>query len=263
MGERQPFHPRRQGCLGRHRAGGMLPGEGQLRLPVGEGGFVDQQVRAAGQLHRRLAEHGVGAVHHAAARPLRSAELPAVDHPPIGQGHPPAGLQFGVDRPRRNAEGAGPLHIEAARPGPAVHPVGVGRHPVGQAGAAHGEVVVVEQELTAAGRFSHPMDAQRIADPGGGGAQHPLKVVAQGVRPIQIHAGAGARQPEAGQQARQSEDVVAVHVGDEDPAQLAHPQFAAQELVLGGLAAVEQPELAALGQPQRHRRDIAGAGRHA
>jgi len=34
--------------------------------------------------------------------------------------------------------------------------------------------------------------------------------------------------------------------------QLAHPQLAAQELVLGALTAVEQPELRALRQAQRH-----------
>jgi hypothetical protein len=44
-----------------------------------------------------------------------------------------------------------------------------------------------------------------------------------------------------------------MHVGHEDSPQLAHPQFAAQELVLGCLAAVKQPELGTLGQPQRYR----------
>ena len=56
--------------------------------------------------------------------------------------------------------------------------------------------------------------------------------------------------------------MVAVHVGDENPPQLAHPQVAAQKLVLGALAAVEQPQLAALGQTQRHGRDIAAPGGH-
>jgi hypothetical protein len=51
-----------------------------------------------------------------------------------------------------------------------------------------------------------------------------------------------------------------MHMGHEDAAQLRHPQIAAQELVLGGFAAVEQPQLRPLGQPQGQRRNIARAG---
>ena len=107
------------------------------------------------------------------------------------------------------------------------------------------------------------MAAQGIADPGGGGAHHPFEVIAQGVGSVEVDTGAGARQAQGGQQPRQAKDVVAVHVGDEDPPQLGDPQLAAQELVLGGLAAVEQPELGPLGQAQGHGRDVAGAGGNA
>ena len=51
-----------------------------------------------------------------------------------------------------------------------------------------------------------------------------------------------------------------MHVGHKDAAQLRHPQITAQELVLGGFATVEQPQLRPLGQAQGHRRNIAGAG---
>jgi hypothetical protein len=57
--------------------------------------------------------------------------------------------------------------------------------------------------------------------------------------------------------------MVAVHVGDENAPQLGHAQRAAQKLVLSTLAAVEQPELGALGEAQGDRRHISGAGGNA
>ena len=106
-------------------------------------------------------------------------------------------------------------------------------------GAAHRDVVVVEQHCTAGGGVFHPVAAQRVANAGGGGAQHALEVVAQWVGAVEIDAAAGAIQPQAGQEPRQAEHVIPMHVGDEDAPQLAHPQFAAQELVLGAFTAVE------------------------
>ena len=44
--------------------------------------------------------------------------------------------------------------------------------------------------------------------------------------------------------------MVAMHVGDEHTAQLRQPQITAQKLMLGALAAVEQPHLRALRQAQ-------------
>jgi len=38
---------------------------------------------------------------------------------------------------------------------------------VDELGAAHGDVVVVEQQRAAAGGLFHPMAAQRVADAGG------------------------------------------------------------------------------------------------
>ena len=55
------------------------------------------------------------------------------------------------------------------------------------------------------------------------------------------------------EQPHQPEDVVAVHVRDEDARDLADVQVAAQELVLRPLAAVEEPHLAALRRPAEPR----------
>ena len=48
-----------------------------------------------------------------------------------------------------------------------------------------------------------------------------------------------------------------MHVGDKDPPQLRQAQIAAQKLMLGALATVEQPHLRSLGQTQRHGGDVA------
>ena len=61
----------------------------------------------------------------------------------------------------------------------------------------------------------------------------------EGFGAIEVHPIAGSRHAKAGQQARQAEDVVSVHVGDEDAPQLRDPQLAAKELVLGAFTAVE------------------------
>ena len=71
------------------------------------------------------------------------------------------------------------------------------------------------------GCIPDPVDSEGIADPGGAGAQHTIEVTLQRVRPVEIHpCGAAAGEPEAGEQTRQAEHVVAMHVGDEHPAQL-------------------------------------------
>ena len=160
---------------------------------------MDQQVGPLGQLHGGLAKHRVGAIHQAFAGLLRAAEGLAADDPAIVEGHGLACLEGGVDGARRDAQLLGLLHIETARLGLLVDPVGVGRHPVGQGRAAHGQVAVVEQQGATAGGIAHPVAAQGIADPGGGGAHHPFEVIAQGIGAVEVDAGAGPCQPQGGQ----------------------------------------------------------------
>ena len=217
----------------------MLPLEGHRRFRVGEGALVDQQVGAAGQGHRRLAKHRVGAIHEAGPRPRRAAEAGAANDAAVVEADGAAQLQLGIDRARRDAQLLGAGHIEATGPRFLIHPVGVGRHPMGERRAAHSDITVIEQQLAAGGGLAHGVGAQRIADAGGAVAQHPLQKIGQWIGAVEIHAGAATRQPHAGQQARQPKYVVAVHVGDEDTAELAHPQFTAQKLMLGALAAVK------------------------
>ena len=144
MGQGQLLHPRFQGCLGCHGAGGVLALVSHLRLPMGKGGLVDQQIGSAGQVDRRFTKHGVGAVHNAATGAFWSAEGCAIDHSSVLQGDGATGLEVGVDRPRRDPLGPGLLHVKAAWSGFLVHPVGKGRNPMDEGRAAHGEVGVVQ-----------------------------------------------------------------------------------------------------------------------
>ena len=92
---------------------------------------------------------------------------------------------------------------------------------MGERGAAHGEVAVLEQQRALFCRCFDPMHLQGIADPGGAGSQHPVEVTLERVGAVQINPrGAAAGQSEACQEPRKAEDMVAMHVGDEHPAQL-------------------------------------------
>ena len=72
------------------------------------------------------------------------------------------------------------------------------------------------------------MHLQGIADAGGAGSQHTVEVTLERVRSVEIHSRwAAAGKPEARQEPRQAEDMVAVHVGDEYPAQLRQAQITA------------------------------------
>ena len=65
------------------------------------------------------------------------------------------------------------------------------------------------------------MHLQRVADSGGAGAQSTLEKGFERIGAIEIHPLlAGAGQPKAGQQPRQPEDMIPVHVGDKHPPQL-------------------------------------------
>ena len=57
--------------------------------------------------------------------------------------------------------------------------------------------------------------------------------------------------------------MIAVEVRDEDARDLAEPQVCALNLVLRRLAAVEEPDLRALREPERHAGDVAHASRDA
>ena len=54
--------------------------------------------------------------------------------------------------------------------------------------------------------------------------------------------------------------MVAVHVGDENTADLAGAQIATEKLLLGAFAAVEEPNFGALGQTKGDAGDVARSG---
>ena len=54
--------------------------------------------------------------------------------------------------------------------------------------------------------------------------------------------------------------MVAVHVGDENTADLAGAQIATEKLLLGAFAAVEEPNFGALGQTKGNAGDVARSG---
>ena len=154
---------------------------------MGKGGFMDQQVRPAGKLHGRIAEHGVGAIDDAHTGPFFTTEAGAVDAATVRKAHRFTSLQLGVDRPGRDVQFPCFLNVEATSQGLLFDAIGVGRHTVGERGAAHREVVVLEQQRALLGCIPDPVDGEGIADAGGACTQHTVEVALQRVRPVEIH----------------------------------------------------------------------------
>ena len=82
MGEGQLFDPA-SAAVWAAGAGGVLALECHLRFGMGKGGFVDQQIGAAGQLNRCFTEHRVGAVHHAHPGAGWATEIAPINGAPI------------------------------------------------------------------------------------------------------------------------------------------------------------------------------------
>lgn len=106
------------------------------------------------------------------------------------------------------------------------------------------------------------MHLQLVGKPHHRPAQTTGNVAIQCRRAIDINLTHGSRKAATGKQAHQAKDVIAVHVGNENAADLTGSQVTAQQLVLGGFTAVKEPNFLALGQPQSHTGNIACAGGH-
>ena len=91
---------------------------------------MDQQIRAAGKLDGRFAEHGVGAIDDAHTGPFLTAEAGAVDAATVLQGHRFTPLQLGVHGAGRDVQFPCFLNVEATGQGFCSYAVGVGRHSV-------------------------------------------------------------------------------------------------------------------------------------
>ena len=89
-----------------------------------------------------------------------------------------------------------------------------------------------------------------------------VHVLFESARAVETYAAHVAGHPAGREQSHQSVNVVAVQVRDEDARDLADVDVASEELMLRALAAVEEPDLAALLRPQRDARDVSRARRH-
>ena len=136
--------------------------------------------------------------------------------------------------------------------------VGVRLHTVVKRGVANGDGIILPQgNLPIMVEFHH---LQGVANMRSGGVQGDRHEFRNAGRPIDCERIARGSERAAGDETGQPECVVAMHVGNEDPADLIHVDVVAEHLMLGGLATVEKPEFAAAGSGIDRGRGIACKG---
>ncbi|MFM2431995.1 MAG: hypothetical protein RLZZ511_3208 [Cyanobacteriota bacterium] len=199
----------------------MQPLEGHVGILVGEGGFVNEHVGILSKGNRVFAEDRVGAVDELPANFRGAAEIRAVDDLAIFQGDRRTIFQFAVERAEGNAQGFGLFDIEGAGPIAFHHPVPIGRNPVLQQFAGNGKFVIFKH-LSGFDR----MDAQGIGEVSVGIAAAGFDIVMQIRGAVEINLVNIARETATGEESHQAKDVIAMHVGDEDAANLARSQVA-------------------------------------
>jgi len=258
VGHQQRFNPGGKRHLRRHRGGGMEALKRHLRIDVGEGRLVYQNVCIPGELHCPLAENRIGTVNKFAADFRLAAEGRTVDNAAVLEGDNFSPFQLGVNGSGRNAQRLGFFHVETSGAILFFHPVAEGRDAVFQGAAADDIFVIFVNDAGLDG-----VDFDGVGKMGVGIADAGFDVPFQVGRTVDIDAGSISRQTATRQQPHQSKNVVAVHMGDKNTVELANSEFAAEKLMLGALATVEQPDFRPLAGTQGDAGDVARSRRDA
>ncbi len=246
------------GGLGGHGGGGMLAGEGHFGVGVGEGGFVDEDVGVAGEFDGAIAKYGISAIHHAPSDLRRPDKICAIVGASVGESDGLSVFEFAVEGSEGDVFGFGFFEVEGARAIVFGDAVGMSGDAVFELGAVYAEFAVIEDEA----RFDG-VDAEGVGEVSLGIAKGAVQVIFEFGRTVDVDFADGSSESATGKESSESEGVVAVHVGDEDAADLAGAQIAAEELVLGAFTAVEEPDLGALGQAEGDTGDVARSGGNA
>lgn len=236
------------------RAAVQVLGAHALEHGFGVGAFMHEELGAGTGLGEE-GGHGVVACHHGAQMPL-FVQAHGVGPDALALPLHFAALLQGL--PQRAAGQAQASQGLAVEPRPVLDlfdAVGVAGHTMGQRVAGDVQVVARDHGVVRL----HGVDMQRVGQAevaaafgGGHPVQHGLGGD-QGERLGAVVHGAARQQP------RQAVAVVAVGMRDEDGVQVVHRQRRTQDLVLGGLAAVdEQPGFARAGLDGQSR-DVAPA----
>ena len=259
VGQHQQPHAGVAGDLGRAPGRGMPGGKGAVGLIVQKGCLVDQDVRALGEFDGGGRRRRVAADHDRAARSGRADQGAAVHDAAIRQRQRLPGFQAAIKRAGRDTQGLCLLHVKRAGARLLPNGVAIGGDPVRQSPAEDLAGVVLEDQSLTDGQ-----DGQGEAKSCPGQVQGDAQPVLQAGRAEDRHGGLDVlgRRP-AGKQAGQAEDMVAVQVRDIDVLKLGEPQGRTQNLLLGPLSGVEEPQRAPLSPLQAQAADIARKTRRA
>src|SRR5205085_6677675 len=255
-------YERTHACLRRHARGHarrrVRAADGERFVCLGEGRFVYEQVCVAREFDGAAAVGRVCAVDDRAPALCWAAEVRAVERATVGERDALAALESAVERAGRYAEFPRLLNVEVAGAILLRHAEAEGGQAVLERRAGDHELLVLEDQS-----FTDLSDSERVIRLKLSATADLAHVVGERARAVYVN-GARVRGHAAGrEQAHQPEHVVAVHVRDEDARDLTDIQFAAKQLVLRALAAVEEPDLGALRRSQCDARNVSRARRHA
>jgi len=234
--EREPLDARLD-----RRAGGFdgrrVGPRDRLRMKLVEiARLVDQEIDAAGELRQRRTGPRVAAEDDRAAAMRRTDHLLASDRaaPDLDRSFVE---ELPQERPGSDPHRLGALEVDIAPPLVLLHSVGEAHpdvlHPGGddfEAVGGHHRAVV------------HLLDVDRVVDPPGEPREH-LEVLPRAERSVEAQRLRPAEQPHRSQEAGQTQDVVQMEVGEEDPVD-AEAGAASLKLPLRSLPAVEEDRLA-------------------
>ena len=219
---------------------------------------MHHEVGASGKVGVAGHEPSVAEEHNIGAGLGWAHKVGATEHRAVVEGDVFAAFQLPIARPWLDPMVDELIHLQLPRLVGLRDAVGVRLHAVVKRGVANGDGIILAQgDLPGMVELYH---LQRVANMRRRGVEGDRHKFCNAGRPVdRERITRGAERP-TGDETRQPECVVAMHVGDKDPADFIHVDAVAKHLVLGGLAAVEKPEFTTIGSGVDRGRGIAGAG---
>ena len=235
-----------------HHGRRMEAAMGEFLIAAGIGRFVNQNIDTLRQLDSAPAVGGIRAIGDASPGNVRPAEIPPIKLASIVERDALASLEPAVQSAWGNAHRHGFFDIESAGAVSLDDAIAEGLDAMLERLATDREFIVLKDRA----RFNR-LSLRPVGKVCLGLARHISHVLFESGRAINIYAARMTRHSGGSQQPDQAEEVIAVHVRDEDAPDLADLQIALDELVLCAFATIEEPHLGSLGQAQGDARNVA------
>ena len=232
---------------------------GQISLDVEIGSLEDQRIGPAANLEEVLGSSAVADVHQPGAPTDRAQDLIGTHRRPVRENDALAGNQIASKRPWGDSKSCRPLGQERTARRFLEGEAETSRASMNDGERAEAKSVILQKRP---GLDGSELDVDRGAGAPQDNAEEKVVDALQGPGPgpdfqrfdcFPAH--------ERGQQAGQSENVIEVSVGDQDPVQAPESQPRTKNLSLGSFAAVDQEAVISIGDDVRRQSALDGRGR--